>query len=67
MKEILAADHQVVLTKLNHYAILRVSNDWFNSYPSNHNQFVSIKGCDSGLAVPPRSCSRNASTSVFYN
>ena len=66
MKEIWAADHQVVLTKLNHYGILRVSNDWFNSYPFNHNQFVSINGCDSGLAVPPRFCSRNASISLFY-
>ena len=25
-------DHHILLTKLNHYGIHRVSNDWFNSY-----------------------------------
>ena len=25
-------DHQVLLTKLNHYRICGVSNDWFKSY-----------------------------------
>ena len=29
------ADHQILLAKLNHYRILRVSNDWFQSYLSN--------------------------------
>ena len=37
-----------------------VSNDWFKSYLSNHNQYVSINGYESGLAaincgVPQRS------------
>ena len=53
-------DHQLLLAKLNHYGIHRVSNDWFKSYLSNRNQYVSINGYESGLAaincgVPQRS------------
>ena len=36
-------DHQILLAKLNHYGIRGVSNDWFKSYLSNCNQYVSIK------------------------
>ena len=42
-------DHQVLLAKLNHYG--KVSNDWFKSYLSNRNQYVSINGYESGLAA----------------
>ena len=34
---------------MNHYGIRGVTNDWFKSYLSNRNQYVSIKGFDSGL------------------
>ena len=47
-------DHQILLTKSNHYGIrgIRgVSNDWFKSYLSNRNQCVSINGYESGLAA----------------
>ena len=44
-------DHQILLTKLNHYGIRGVSNDWFKSYLSNRNQYVSINGFDSSLAA----------------
>ena len=44
-------DHQILLAKLNHYEIPGVSNDWFQSYLSNHNQYVSINGYESGLAA----------------
>ena len=44
-------DHQILLAKLNHYGIRGVSNDWFKSYLSNCNQYVSINGYDSGLAA----------------
>ena len=44
-------DHQILLAKLNHYGIRGVSNDWFKSYLSNHNQYVSINGYESGLAA----------------
>ena len=37
-------DHKMLLAKLNHYGIRRVSNDWFKSYLSNRNQYVSING-----------------------
>ena len=42
-------DYQILLAKLNHYGICGVSNDWFKSYLSNRNQYVSINGFDSGL------------------
>ena len=42
-------DHQILLAKLNHYGIRGVSNDWFKSYLSNQNQYVSINGFDYGL------------------
>ena len=44
-------DHQILLAKLNHYGICRVSNDWFKSYLSNHNHYVSINDFDSGLTT----------------
>ena len=36
---------------MNHYGICGVSNDWFKSYLSNHNQYVSIKGYECGHAA----------------
>ena len=44
-------DHQILLAKLNHCGIRGVSNDWFKSYLSNRNQYVSINGYESGLAA----------------
>ena len=44
-------DQQILLAKLNHYGIRGVPNDWFKSYLSNRNQYVSINGFDSGLLV----------------
>ena len=44
-------DHQILLAKLNHYGIRGVSNDWFKSYLSNHNQYVSINGYKSGISA----------------
>ena len=44
-------DHPILLAKLNHYGIRGVSNDWFKSYLSNRNQYVSINGYESGLAA----------------
>ena len=44
-------DHQILLAKLNHYGICGVSNDWFISYLSNRNQYVSINGYESCLAA----------------
>ena len=42
-------DHEILLAKLNHYGICGVSNDWFRSYLSDCQQYVSINGYDSGL------------------
>ena len=44
-------DQQILLAKLNHYGIRGVSNDWFKSYLSNRNKYVSINGYQSGFAA----------------
>ena len=44
-------DHKILLAKLNHCGIHGVSNDWFISYLSNCNQYVSTNGYESGLAT----------------
>ena len=44
-------DHQILLAKLNHHGICGVSDDWFKSYLSNQNQYLSINGYESGLAT----------------
>ena len=44
-------DHQILLAKFNHEGIHAVSDDWFKSYWSNCNQYVSINGFDSGVAI----------------
>ena len=44
-------NHQTLLAKLDHYGICGVSNDRFKSYLSNRNQYLSINGYESGLAV----------------
>ena len=40
-----------MLAKLNHYGIHGISNDWFKSYLSNRNQYISINGYESGVAA----------------
>ena len=65
-------DHQLLLAKLNHYGIRGVSNDWFKSYLSNYNQYVSINGYESGLCalncgvLRSRICSRIPSIFNIY-
>ena len=44
-------NHLILLAKLNHYGICGVSNDWFKSYLSNCNQYVSISGYKSCVAL----------------
>ena len=44
-------EHQILLAKLNHSGIRRISNDWFKFYLSNRNQYVSINGFGSGLTT----------------
>ena len=43
-------EHYILLTKLEHYGIRGLANDWFKSYLSDRKQFVSINGHDSNLA-----------------
>ena len=43
-------EHDILLSKLEHYGIRGLANEWFKSYLSNRNQYVSINGYDSNLA-----------------
>ena len=42
-------EHDILLTKLEHYGVRGLVNDWFKSYLSDRKQFVSINGHDSNL------------------
>ena len=44
-------DHNILLDKLAYYGIRGVANDWFRSYLSNRQQYVSINGHDSNMVV----------------
>ena len=44
-------DHKILLAKWDHYVFRGISNDWFKSYLSNRNQYVSMNGYESGLAA----------------
>ena len=43
-------EHDILLSKLEHYGIRGLANEWLKSYLSNRKQFVSINGYDSNLA-----------------
>ena len=44
-------NHEILLSKLNHYGIRGVANKWFNSYLTNRYQKVTING-DSSKRLP---------------
>ena len=43
-------EHDILLSKPEHYGIRGLANEWFKSYLSNRKQYVSINGYDSNLA-----------------
>ena len=40
-------NHKILLKKLEHYGIRNIANNWFESYLSDRNQFVSLGGINS--------------------
>ena len=40
-------NHEILLSKLSHYGIRGICNDWIRSYLTNRRQFVSINGSNS--------------------
>ena len=44
------AEHDILLSKLEHYSIRGLANEWFKTCLSNRKQYVSINGYDSNLA-----------------
>ena len=42
-------EHDILLSKLEHYGICGLANEWFKSYLSNRKQYVSINGYNSNL------------------
>ena len=42
-------NHNILLNKLQHYGVRGTLNQWFQSYLSNRQQFVSLNGCKSDI------------------
>ena len=40
-------DHSILSAKLEHYGILGLPNEWFRSYLTNRQQFISVNNLDS--------------------
>ena len=46
-------EHGIFLSKLYHYGVSRLKNNWFKSYLTDRKQYVSINGYNSSLSSIP--------------
>jgi len=42
-------DHEILLSKLRHYGVRGIAQDWFKSYLNNRKQFTAVNGSESSL------------------
>ena len=40
-------NHKILLSKLHHYGIRSIANDWFKSFLANRTQYTNINGSNS--------------------
>ena len=43
-------EYEILLSKLDHYGVCGLTNNWFKSHPTDHKQYVSINGYNSSLS-----------------
>ena len=43
-------EHEILLSKLDHYDLHRLTNNWFKSYLTDHKQYAYINGYNSSLS-----------------
>ena len=65
-------EHDILLTKLEHYGVRGLANNWFKSHVSDSKPFVSINDHDSNLAfvlydVPQASVLRSLLFLIYIN